>query len=542
MAEKNSWQMFRDGMVDLGPLGLSVDFSRMELDSEFLKEMEKPLGRCYEELDALEGGAIANPDENRQVGHYWLRAPERAPNPQIEAEIRQTWTEIEAFAQGVHSGQISGGQGRPFTQLLLVGVGGSSLGPRFLADALGKPRQPLQPHFIDNTDPDGIDRVLAGLEGKLAQTLTIVVSKSGKTIETRNGLIEVRQAYRRCDLTFARHAAAITQKGSDLDNLRETEGWLAGFPVWDWVGGRTSVLSAVGLVPLRLLGIDTEALLAGARACDQATRRTATIKNPSALLALAWYKAGGGQGGGQMVVLPYKDRLELFGKYLQQLVMESLGKERDIDGRIVRQGLTVWGNKGSSDQHSYIQQLLDGPNNFFAVFVEVLADRVGQSVVIAENSTSGDYLQAFRLGARQALTDRGRLSLTIFLDQVDALRLGALIALFERAVTFYAFLTHINAYHQPAVEMGKKNAGEIIVLKNRVLSFLQSRSGSSFTVEEVARELRKDDSGEEETIFCLLQRLSANPQYGIAASTGASGGLFDRRYRYEAVPETTFSD
>ena len=231
-----------------------------------------------------------------------------------------------------------------------------------------------------------------------------------------------------------------------------------------------------------------------------------------------------------MVVLPYKDRLELLGKYLQQLIMESVGKEKDLDGKTVHQGLTVLGNKGSSDQHSYVQQLLDGPNNFIAAFVGVLADRDGASIIIDDNSNCGDYLQAFMLGTRQALSQRGRPSLTLFLEKVDGLRLGALIALFERAVTFYAFLANINAYHQPAVEMGKKSAGEIIKLKNKIVTFLQENRGISYSTEEVAKGMGLADSGEEETIFMLLQRLSANHHYGINARQDAGSSLLDRRF------------
>ena len=127
--------------------------------------------------------------------------------------------------------------------------------------------------------------------------------------------------------------------------------------MWDWVGGRTSELSAVGLLPAALQGLDIQAMLDGACDCDVATREEEPLRNPAALLGMMWYHAGGGKGDKAMVILPYKDRLELFSKYLQQLVMESLGKADDLDGRRVEQGLVVYGNKGSTDQHAYIQQL-----------------------------------------------------------------------------------------------------------------------------------------------------------------------------------------
>src|SRR5262249_30254790 len=162
--------------------------------------------------------------------------------------------------------------------------------------------------FFDNTDPDGFDRTLGRLDGHLDETLVVVISKSGGTKETRNGMLEAAEAYRKAGLTFAKHAVAVTGVGSELDKHADKEGWIARFPMWDWVGGRTSELSAVGLLPAALQGLDVDAMLAGARACDEVTRRPSTRHNPAALLALMWYHAGGGRGRKDMVVLPYRDR------------------------------------------------------------------------------------------------------------------------------------------------------------------------------------------------------------------------------------------
>ena len=203
-------------------------------------------------------------------------------------------------------------------------------------------------------------------------------------------------------------------------------------------------------------------MLAGARACDEVTRSAQTSRNPAALLAAMWFHAGGGRGAKDMVVLPYKDRLELFSKYLQQLVMESLGKELDLDGNVVNQGIAVYGNKGSTDQHAYVQQLRDGVNNFFVTFIEVLRDRRGASLAVDPGVTTGDYLAGFLLGTRQALHESGRESITITIQEVSPFSVGVLIALFERAVGFYASLVNINAYHQPGVEAGKKAATAVI--------------------------------------------------------------------------------
>ena len=166
-----------------------------------------------------------------------------------------------------------------------------------------------------------------------------------------------------------------------------------------------------------------------------------------------------------MVVLPYRDRLRLLSRYLQQLVMESLGKETDLDGELVHQGLSVYGNKGSTDQHAFVQQLRDGLDNFFVTFVAALDDRDPHPLEVEPGTTSGDYLLGFLLGTRRALIEKKRLAAAICVPRVDARSLGGLIALFERAVGFYAAFANINAYHQPGVEAGKKAAARVLDLQ-----------------------------------------------------------------------------
>src|SRR5262249_21493993 len=200
------------------------------------------------------------------------------------------------------------------------------------------------------------------------------------------------------------------------------------------------------------------------------------------LTDLWWYPGTGGKGRKDMVVLPYKDRLLLFRRYLQQLVMESLGKQLDLQGHRVNQGISVYGNKGSTDQHAYVQQLREGVPNFFAVFIRVL-ESGGSALEVEPGVTAGDYLHGFLLGTRAALYDNERESLTITIPRVDARTVGALIALFERTVGLYASLIGINAYHQPGVEAGKKAAASVLELQGRVLAAL---SASPQTAEQVA--------------------------------------------------------
>jgi glucose-6-phosphate isomerase len=346
MNSSELWQRYQRNLCRVPTLDLTLDVSRMRFDDSFVARMTPALAAAFTQMQALEKGAIANPDEKRMVGHYWLRAPALAPTPPIAAEIRKTVADIKTFASKIHAGQVRPPSAGQYTRVLSIGIGGSALGPMFVADALGNPTgDKMNVTFIDNTDPDGIARTLDGLGGLLGETLCVVASKSGGTPETRNGMLLVAEAYRKARLEFPKHAVAITMPGSQMDKVAVEQGWLARFPMFDWIGGRTSVLSAVGLLPAALQGLDIDGLLTGAAACDEATRKHDLHSNPAALMALMWHHATGGKGLKDMVVLPYKDRLLLFSRYLQQLIMESIGKQFDLQGRRVSQGLTVYGNK-----------------------------------------------------------------------------------------------------------------------------------------------------------------------------------------------------
>ena len=523
MNSSELWKRFQQYHCAIDAIGLKLDVSRVKFGDDFLESMAPAMSRAYEAMDALEKGAIANPDENRMVGHYWLRDAGLAPTDPLRSEITETLEAIKAFAAGVHSGAIKPPTAPRFTHLLSIGIGGSALGPEFVADALTQPGQDkLVPYFLDNTDPDGFERVFKSLEGSLGSTLVIVISKSGGTPETRNGMMAAASAFKDAGLDFAKSAVAITGVGSKMDQVAVSEGWLARFPMWDWVGGRTSELSAVGLLPAALQGIDITAMLEGAAACDKATRVPVTAKNPAALLALSWYHLTGGKGLKDMVVLPYKDRLLLFSRYLQQLVMESLGKRLDLAGNRVDQGISVYGNKGSTDQHAYVQQLRDGVNLFFVTFVRVL-ESGGVPVAVEPGVTSGDYLAGFLLGTRAALYDNDRESITITVGRVDARTIGVLIALFERAVGFYATLVNINAYHQPGVEAGKKAAAAILEIQGKALKTLASEP---MTADAVAAAIGEPESAE--IVYHILEHLAANGRVAASRSDNPAATTFTK--------------
>ncbi|KAL9265875.1 Glucose-6-phosphate isomerase 1, chloroplastic-like protein [Drosera capensis] len=519
------WGRYVDWLYQHKELGLYLDVSRIGFTDEFVKEMEPRFELAFEKMRELENGAIANPDERRMVGHYWLRNSELAPNSFLKAQIENALDRVCLFADDVVSGKIRTPTGEQFTQVLSVGIGGSALGPQFVAEALAPDNPPLKIRFIDNTDPAGIDHQIAQLGPELASTLVVVISKSGGTPETRNGLLEVQKAFREAGLEFAKQGVAITQENSLLDKTARIEGWLARFPMFDWVGGRTSEMSAVGLLPAALQGIDIKEMLAGAALMDKATRTTVLRNNPSALLALCWYWASDGVGSKDMVVLPYKDSLLLFSRYLQQLVMESLGKEFDLDGNKVNQGLAVYGNKGSTDQHAYIQQLREGVHNFFATFIEVLRDRPpGHDWELEPGVTCGDYLFGMLQGTRSALYANDRESITVTVQEVTSRSVGAMIALYERAVGIYASLVNINAYHQPGVEAGKKAAAAVLALQKRVLAVLTEASCKEpvepLTIEEVADRCHSPE--DIEMIYKIISHMAANDRAIIAEGSCGS--------------------
>jgi len=249
------WKRYRRYFCRVDLLDLSLDISRMHFDEAFLDSMEPAMQKAFQDMDALESGAIANPDEKRMVGHYWLRAPQKAPMKEIAEEISASVESIQKFVTDVHAGRIRPPNSVRFTHALAIGIGGSALGPMFVGDALGNPSTDrIHMHFIDNTDPDGIARTLELLKGRLQETLAIVTSKSGGTPDTRNGMLLAAEAYSAASLSFSRRAVAVTMPGSQMDELAAREAWLARFPMFDWVGGRTSELSAVGLSRRRCKG------------------------------------------------------------------------------------------------------------------------------------------------------------------------------------------------------------------------------------------------------------------------------------------------
>ena len=186
MASSSLWQRFQQYFLRYDDLGFSIDISRMKFPDGFFDQMRPKIEKAFSAMRDLEAGGIANPDEKRMVGHYWLRKPALAPNPELRSDIEKTNAQLKKFAADVHSGKIKNARGEKFQHVLSIGIGGSALGPQFIAEALGTAKDPLDIYFFDNTDPNGFDRVLDKIDSELAQTIVVVISKSGGTKETRN--------------------------------------------------------------------------------------------------------------------------------------------------------------------------------------------------------------------------------------------------------------------------------------------------------------------------------------------------------------------
>lgn len=514
--------------------GVELDFRRMQLPRNVKHHYGPPLASAAWEMRDIEQGDKINADENREVGHYWLRYLDGETPPKSKDVVKEAVSQNEEAIEKIQEFRKDKFEGN-FDRILWIGIGGSGLGPQMLYDVLRKPGAKPTMFFFDNTDPDGFKWTLEEIgsdrpdrKERLEKTLVVVVSKSGGTPETANGMKVAMEAYEKAGVSFEQHAVAITQEGSKLH--KEAAGWLERFPLWPWVGGRTSLFSPVGILPATLLGFNVDELRAGAAEMDKLTQYTNEFYSNAALqLAATWYNTVETRGLRNMVVLPYCDRLAVLSKYLQQLIMESLGK----NGK----GITVFGNKGSTDQHAYVQQLREGYADFFATFIRVRAVDLDDDYVLDTDNdvTAGDYLAAFQEGTAQALSDAGRPSMRLTIEKLDERSLGALVALFERAVGYYGALLGINAYHQPGVEAGKKAAGSILDVQQWLIASLRAQDGTAVSVGDIAEVLKKDSSmkylpREASLIYDILDRLYHCGRFKLNRDAKGADGIADVKF------------
>lgn len=384
--------------------------------------------------------------------------------------------------------RVGGAFARNARDVLVLGIGGSSLGARALCEALAgdddrpAPTTPSRVHFVDNSDPWRLSSLLARLDR--STTGVLAVSKSGHTLETTAQLLVVRAWLGEAlDAPAIRdHVLAVTDPGrGPLRELATRERW-ASLAIPDNVGGRFSVLTPAGLLPALLAGVDVAELLEGAAAmatrCDNSELRA----NPAGMLATLHVLHHRKRGRSVHVMMPYADRLRAFAAWYVQLWAESLGKRRALDGRLVESGPTPVPAVGATDQHAQLQLFIEGPRDKLVTFVAVdqherdLSIPVGTEPAHLAGKTLSELLRTQHDATREALAADGRPSITVRIERVDARHLGALVFLYEATTAFAGAAYEVDAFDQPGVELGK-----------RLTDGLLGRAGAEDALAELAR-------------------------------------------------------
>ncbi len=436
--------------------GLTLDIGRQRMTAENFEDLVAIMEQkgVLEANAAMRRGDIVNQSEGRAALHTALRDP-RIGAPYHD-QVSQALERICRAAEAIRSGRHCGCRGDVFTDVINVGIGGSEMGPRTVYHALRQPAQRIRMHFLASADGVAFDRVTAMLNP--FKTLVIISSKSFKTRETAVNAAAIDQWLLEAGisgkdrskhiLVVSANPDAAAEMNLPSDNL---------FPIWDWVGGRFSVWSAIGLPDAITLGSEVfRNLLAGAHAMDEHVCTMPIRDNIPALLAMTAYWNATHCGITSHCVLPYDERLRVLVLWLQQLEMESLGKNHTPQGDFV-EGLTgqsVWGGHGNESQHSFYQWLREGTAR---TSIDLLwCEKPGHKhadlhrVLIANAKA-----QAQALVTRDSDEFYNAVS-TICINELTPATLGALLAMYEHKTTMLGTLYGINPFDQPGVEYGKR--------------------------------------------------------------------------------------
>lgn len=475
----------RAARYSVAAAGVTLDYSKQRIDDTVrsaLLALAEEQGVPQAREDMFAGRAI-NTSEDRAAWHVALRAPHGAPMYDEVHEIRRAMAE---FAAQVRDGSWVGFSGQSITDVVNIGIGGSDLGPRLICEALADGSGP-RAHFVANVDPADLDDTLAGLDP--ASTLVIVTSKSFGTAETlanarvaRQWLVDAGAA----EADIAKHFVAVSTNAEAVSEF----GIERMFGFWDWVGGRYSLWSAVGLSILIAVGPETfETLLGGAHAMDTHFREAPLDQNLPVMLGLTGIWNNNFLDLTSHCVVPYAQRLASLPAFLQQLEMESNGKSVTREGESAKVATvpTIWGSVGTNAQHAYFQMLHQGELAVDLDFVLPLSgpdaasdprerERVANCIAQAEalmcgrdsaeleaelkaQGLEGEALQ-HRLAARRF--DGNRPSNMLVLENLDAHHVGALIAAYEHKVFVQGIIWNINSFDQWGVELGKTMAGQLV--------------------------------------------------------------------------------
>jgi glucose-6-phosphate isomerase len=452
--------------------GIAADFSKQRITGETLALLVA-LARARglpAAIDSLFGGERVNVTENRPALHTALRGDEHVAvdGEDLRPGIQRNHEKMRVFAEAVRAGQWKGATGERFTHVLALGIGGSSLGPKLVIEALAADADGPEVRFVTNIDAAEFDDAVAGLDP--AKTLVVIASKTFTTQETMVNAAAAREwiAAALGAGASARHfiAATANERAAIEWGLPECNV----FPLAEWVGGRYSLWSSVGLPIAIAVGMARfEQLLAGAHATDLQFRSDPLERNVPALLGLVGVWNRNALGTASHAVLSYASRLESLPAYLQQLEMESNGKRVDLHGDALDFGTcpVVWGGTETPGQHAFHQWLHQGTDAASCDFI-VVAHAMGTNlahheILLAHACAQSEALMngiATPDGHRACPGDRA--STTFVLPRLDAYHLGALLAIYEHKVFVQATVWGINAFDQFGVELGKTIAGQIL--------------------------------------------------------------------------------
>lgn len=464
----------RGQRMTLNACGLSADFSRSTITPDVMDNL-LALAKA-QGVEAMREkmfvGEKINATEDRAVLHTALRAPSDAPiiveGSNIVPAIRALQAKMEKFTVAVRDGHWLGATGQKITDVVNIGIGGSDLGPRFVVSALRAQATGPRVHFVANVDAFDLLSVLENLNP--ATTLFIVVSKTFTTQETLLNATSARAWLVSAlgEAAVARHFVAVStnQQAVAFFGIKAD----AMFAMWDWVGGRYSLWSAVGLGIALAVGWPAfRELLAGAAAMDSHFRTTPLESNMPVLFGLVGLWNRNFCGAEAEAVLPYSERLRDLPRFLQQLNMESNGKSvtRGGEGVDYQTGPVIFGECGSVGQHSFHQWLHQGMGRVVAEFIGVRHDDMNRldhaSVLRAHMMAQVEALKSGRESADPARTNAGnKPSTVLWLDRLDPHHLGALLALYEHKVFVQGILWDINSFDQFGVELGKALANELL--------------------------------------------------------------------------------
>ncbi len=473
--------------LTIDAVGVHADLSKHRVTDEtlaLLVRLAEDRG-LPERIDAMTSGARINTTENRSVLHVALRMPRGeslvVDGVDIVAEVHEVLERMSAFCERVRSGEWRGSTGKPIVNIVNIGIGGSDLGPVMAYRALRhQSRRDMTFRFVSNVD--GTDIVEATWDLDPSETMFVVSSKTFTTQETMTNALTARSwllSGLGPDADVAKHFVAVSTNAAAVESFGiDTE---AMFGFWEWVGGRYSMDSAIGLSLMLAIGPDGfRDMLAGFHAMDEHMRHSDLDRNLPVLMGVlgVWYRDF--FGAQAHVVLPYEQYLERFPAYLQQLTMESNGKSVTLDGEPVGvdTGAIWWGEPGTNGQHSFYQLLHQGTSPVpadFLLFAQPVNDVGDHHDKLIANVLAQAHVLAFGRSAEEVRADGvpenllahkvmpgNRPSTTLMLDRLTPYSLGTLVALYEHVVLTQGVVWGVDSFDQWGVELGKGMAGQLL--------------------------------------------------------------------------------